>query len=281
MITERVFPLNQAAQPFCAETTTVLKRIFIYRPTPLCNYAFGILALLTLLQACTYQYTDAAYTTQQLRVTSIEPDSSALALISPYKSALDAEMQAIIGEIGVDMRREKPESTLGNFICDVVVTETERITGTDIDFGVYNYGGIRQEFLNKGPVTKGKIYELLPFENFGAIVTLDGPGTLALAQKILDEGGWPVSSGIRIIARNGQVQEVYIGGQLIDTTRSYRVVMNDYMANGGDKMPFIKKEHIQVMGTTIRDMMIDHLRALQANGQAAMSAKEGRIVYVD
>ena len=190
-------------------------------------------------------------------------------------------MQAIIGEIGVDMRREKPESTLGNFICDVVVTETERITGTDIDFGVYNYGGIRQEFLNKGPVTKGKIYELLPFENFGAIVTLDGPGTLALAQKILDEGGWPVSSGIRIIARNGQVQEVYIGGQLIDTTRSYRVVMNDYMANGGDKMPFIKKEHIQVMGTTIRDMMIDHLRALQANGQAAMSAKEGRIVYVD
>lgn len=259
-------------------------RIFQYRPYFACPKAFQLVlfaGLILLAQACSYIYTDDTYTTQQVRVTGINPDSAAQALIAPYKNTLDAEMNAVVGEIAVDMRREKPESTLGNFICDVVVEQSQKVYQPAIDFGVYNYGGIRQEFLNKGPVTKGKIYELLPFENFGAVVELDGAGTWALAQKIVDEGGWPVSSGIKIVVRQNKVAEVYIQGLPLDSTKTYHVVMNDYMANGGDKMPFIKQENIRVLGVTIRDMMLTHLQELSVNGKQATAAKEGRIVYVD
>lgn len=234
-----------------------------------------------LFSSCHYYYTDAAYEAHQLRILDVPSDSGAHAIISPYKMALDSQMLAVVGEIAVDMRRSKPESTLGNFICDVVETEAERVTGTAIDFGVYNYGGIRQEFLNKGPVTKGKIYELLPFENFGAIVTLDGPSTGQLINKIVEEGGWPVSHGLRVVVKNGKPAEIYIDDMPYDPAKTYRVVMNDYMANGGDRMPFIKKDQVQVMGVTIRDMMLQHLMRLQQEGKAATSAIEGRIQYAD
>lgn len=240
-----------------------------------------ISAILFLAQSCSYIYSDETYTTQQLRVTGINPDSAALSIINPYKATLDAEMNTVVGEIAVDMRREKPESTLGNFICDVVVAQSQKVYQPTIAFGVYNYGGIRQEFLNKGPVTKGKIYELLPFENFGAVVEMDGAGAWALAQKIVDEGGWPVSSGIKIIVEGSKVSEVFIQGAPLDSTKIYHVVMNDYMANGGDKMPFIKPENIRVLGVTIRDMMLTHLQELSVNGKQATAAKEGRIVYVE
>lgn len=237
--------------------------------------------LVSFAVSCNYYYAEATYSTQQVRVLDLQPDSSALALIDPYKAALDSQMLAVVGEIGVDMKKGKPESTLGNFICDVIVQETETITGTDIDFGVYNYGGIRQDFLNKGPVTKGKIYEILPFENFGAIVTLDGAATYSLVEKIVAEGGWPVSSGLRIVVKNNLPVEVLINGSPLDPTRSYRIVMNDYMANGGDKTPFITPDKVQVMGVTIRDMMLHYLTGMLLQGKAATSALEGRITYAD
>ena len=259
-------------------------RIFQYRPSAACLKAIQktlLAGLILFVQACSFIYSDDTYSAQQLRVTGIAPDSAAQALITPYKSTLDAEMNAVVGEIAVDMRREKPESTLGNFICDVVVAQSQKVYQPTIDFGVYNYGGIRQEFLNKGPVTKGKIYELLPFENFGAVVKMDGAGVWALAQKIVDEGGWPVSSCIKIVVRENKVAELFIQGAPVDNTKTYHVVMNDYMANGGDKMPFIKPENIQVLGVTIRDMMLTHLQELSASGKQASAAKEGRIVYAD
>lgn len=274
-------PYLPARNRICAETTTVLQRIDTYRTNTLWVYIIPAFLLAGLWSACTTYYANTAVTPTQVRVYDIGPDSAVQAIIAPYKASLDAEMQSVVGEIGVDMRRAKPESTLGNFICDVVESEAERITGTAIDFGVYNYGGIRQEYLNKGPVTKGKIYELLPFENFGAIVTLDGPSTHALITKIVEEGGWPVSAGLKIVVRNHVPDSIYIDGAPFDSTRTYRVVMNDYMANGGDRMPFIKKEQVTVMGVTIRDMMLHYLSALQAQGKAATAQIEGRIVYAD
>lgn len=211
----------------------------------------------------------------------IQPDSASAAMIAPYKMALDSQMQAIVGIIGEDMRRQKPESTLGNFICDMLLAESIRVSGKQVDFACYNYGGIRQEFLNKGPVTKGKIYELLPFENFGAIVTMDGPATRQLIDKIIVEGGWPVSAGFKVVVQQNQVKEIFIGGQPFDLNRSYTVAMNDYMANGGDKMPFIQKDKVQVLGTTVRDMMLHYLGEMQAKGESAHAQIEGRIVYAD
>lgn len=211
----------------------------------------------------------------------VAPDSATNAIIEPYKSAIDSEMNAVVAEIGNDMRKMKPESTLGNFICDVIVKQGEIVTGKKIDFGVYNYGGIRQDNLAAGPITKGKIFELLPFENFGAIVTLDGPSTLLLIQKIIDEEGWPLSSGIKIVVKNNKPEVILINNELFDITRSYVVVMNDYMAGGGDNSNFLVGQKIDVLGITIREMMLNYLAEETKAGNKIYSTITGRFVYAD
>jgi len=233
------------------------------------------------LSSCSYYYSDTGYEAKQLRVLEdAETDSAVLSIIEPYKSALDGEMNLIVGEMGVELKRAKPESTLGNFICDVILKEGQLYAEEEIDFAVYNYGGIRQEFINAGPITKGKIYELLPFENFGAIVTLDGKSTAKLIQKIIDEGGWPLS-GIQITVKNNKAQNVLINNIPFDTTKNYTVIMNDYMANGGDKMDFLFGQKIDILGITIRDMVINYISKENGEGRKLYAKLEGRITYAE
>lgn len=238
-----------------------------------------LLAIASTLGACQHYYTDARYDMQQMRVDNLVPDSATASIIAPYKNVLDAQMGAVVCTVGIDLNRAKPESLLGNAICDMMVSEVARITGEAINFGVYNYGGIRQEFLNKGPLTTGKVYELLPFENFGAVVTMSGTEVAQLVQKIIDEGGWPVSGGIKIIITDNKASQVFINGNLLDPNGTYRVAMNDYMANGGDNLSFIIKENVVVLGTTIRDMFLHYAATLQSEGKVLESSIEGRIQY--
>ncbi len=234
-----------------------------------------------ILSSCSYYYSDTGYEAKQLRVSeNTETDSSVLSIIQPYKSALDGEMNLIVGEMGVELKRAKPESTLGNFICDVILKEGQLYADENIDFAVYNYGGIRQEFINAGPITKGKIFELLPFENFGAIVTLDGKSTAKLIQKIIDEGGWPVS-GIQITVKNNEAKNVLINNMPFDTLKNYTVIMNDYMANGGDKMDFLYGQKIDILGITIRDMVLNYISKENGEGRKLYAKIEGRITYAE
>ena len=233
------------------------------------------------LSSCSYYYSDTGYEANQLRVLeNTETDSAVLSIIEPYKSALEGEMNLIVGEMGVELKRAKPESTLGNFICDVILKEGQMYTGRQIDFAVYNYGGIRQEFINAGPVTKGKIFELLPFENFGAIVTLDGKSTEKMIQKIIDEGGWPLS-GINITVKNNIPQKILINNIPFDTARSYTVIMNDYMATGGDNMNFLEGQQIDILGITIRDMVLNYITRENGEGRKIYSKIEGRFIYAE
>ena len=52
-------------------------------------------------------------------------------------------------------------------------SETERLLGEPVDFAVINYGGMRIPAIPKGPITRGKIFELMPFDNLLVVVRLD------------------------------------------------------------------------------------------------------------
>jgi 2',3'-cyclic-nucleotide 2'-phosphodiesterase (5'-nucleotidase family) len=234
-----------------------------------------------IFNSCNYYYAESSHQNTQVRVTNMPADSAANALILPYKAALDGEMNAVVATLSNEMRKGKPESALGNFICDVIVKQGTISTGRKIDFAVYNYGGIRQDVLSEGPVTKGKIFELLPFENFGALVTLDGNATMLLVQKIINEEGWPVSGNIKIVIKNNLPESVLINNEPLDLTKSYVVMMNDYMASGGDNSAFLVGQKVEVLGVTIRDLMLQYLSAETAAGRTISSKTDGRIVYAD
>ncbi len=134
------------------------------------------LTLSFLLPSCKSYYTinktDTQFYKIDKRLDSIE--SKRLdSIIAPYKAKLDSKMNEVIGYVDY-MNKQKPESTLGNWVADIIADKAAEITGKKIDFAVQNYGGLRISEIPKGPITVGKIYELMPFENFVTIISAKG-----------------------------------------------------------------------------------------------------------
>ena len=50
----------------------------------------------------------------------IEEDAAIKALIQPYKIKLDEQMNQVIGETITDLKKKRPESTLGNWMADAI-----------------------------------------------------------------------------------------------------------------------------------------------------------------
>lgn len=238
------------------------------------------LILPALLFSCSH-YTAVDYRTENLRVNSNgAADSIALQTIAPYKNALSSEMDEVIGYCPADMTRKKPESSLGNFVCDALLNQAREMYGKPIDFAVYNYGGLRLDAIYAGKLTRGKIFELLPFENFGVVVTLDAQTTARLIQKIVDEGGWPVG-GISFLAESGKADLIKINARPFDTTAVYHVLMNDYMANGGDNLDFLRGQQTDFLGATIRDIILAYIEKQNSSGKEITSTLDGRITYAE
>jgi hypothetical protein len=57
--------------------------------------------------------------------------------------------------------------------------------------------------------------------------------------------------------------------------------MNDYMANGGDKMDFLFGQKINILGITIRDMVLNYISRENGEGRKLYAKIEGRITYAE
>src|SRR5690606_38240521 len=156
-----------------------------------------------------------------------------LTFYSPYKEQLEAEMNRVVGHAAISLTkpRNKPETLLGNFFADVLLAEAQKQV-PDAEFAFGTKGGLRIE-LHQGPITIGNLFELMPFENEIVVLELTGENVLDLAQFIAASGGQPVS-GIRMEIMDGKATNIRIGGNPIDTNRTYKLATYDYLANGGD-----------------------------------------------
>lgn len=198
-------------------------------------------------------------------------------LIEPYKSQLDEEMNVVIGTVPKTLSKEKIESTLGNWIADAIAQYVNSKTNRPVDLAICNYGGVRIPEIAAGPLTVGKIYELMPFDNYVVTMELDGEVLRKLLRRIADYGGWPVSSGLRMEVRNGRVTKAQLNGQPISPGQTYFIALSDYLANGGDKLDFLADLPFDNLNTYYRDALIE-----AAKNQSKIVAEiEGRIKYIN
>jgi 2',3'-cyclic-nucleotide 2'-phosphodiesterase (5'-nucleotidase family) len=210
-------------------------------------------------------------------------DSSVIRMIQPYKGKLDKQMNEVIASAAITLTKAKPQSTLGNWMADAIKTKAEEYSGRPVDFAAQNYGGIRISELRKGPVTRGKMYELMPFENRMVILELDG----ATVQSFLDHtaagGGWPLSKEVRMVIDGGRATEVMISEQALQANKNYLVVLPDYIANGGDSADFLVGKTRTELPNLIREALIEYAEELQQQGRKIdaeidfrVKIKEGR-----
>jgi 2',3'-cyclic-nucleotide 2'-phosphodiesterase (5'-nucleotidase family) len=204
-------------------------------------------------------------------------DPTAAALIAPYHDKVVAQMTEVLGTAPGGLTKGPGENPLSNFVADLQRQRAGQELKEPIALGVMTNGGLRAGFA-PGPVTLGAVFELMPFEN--ELVVLDAPGPVV--QQLFDYAAhnkMAVSGATYTITFDGQPKDIRIGGQLFDVNqdRTYSIALSDYLATGGDNMPFFKTVVPRHTNILLRTAIADHIRALTKAGQPVTARIEGRI----
>ena len=210
-------------------------------------------------------------------------DSAVLYLIAPYKTALEADMQKIIGISTADLVKGKPESPLTNYLSDLLLAEglhyaSTHLQASTVDLAYLNYGGIRNG-LPKGEITISNLFELMPFENELVLLQIRGSDLLEFASCVAANGGDCVA-GIKLGIKDEKASRFEINGMPVNPNKLYWIATSDYVAQGGDNMSmFLNREKYIQTGIKIRDCLIDHIRKEYQEGKTISPQSDGRIYY--
>jgi 2',3'-cyclic-nucleotide 2'-phosphodiesterase (5'-nucleotidase family) len=220
---------------------------------------FSIIAFAIVLNACAPKYAFVQTTAHKnYSIKSNIADTLAAAdFLSKYRKTLELTMNQIVGYNDTKLDKAKPNSALGNMVADAMY-EAAFLKNNTVQSAVANYGGIRLPSLPKGNITKGQIFELMPFEN--ALVTMQLSGALmdTLCQMMAIGGGWPISN-MSFEIKNKKAISIYINNAPIDYSKTYTVALNEYMANGGDNCTFLKPLKKTNCGIIVRDAILNYV----------------------
>ena len=186
---------------------------------------------------------------------SAAPDTSVNNLIFPYKESLDAKMNGVLAKCPVTLNKDKPESTLTNWVSDAIYHQASMAYSEPIAFAFTNYGGIRIPELSKGDITLGKIFELMPFDNIFVLVKINGTDLQKFLNYIAESGGSSISSSLRFTIDGKKAINATVDNKPIQITGQYYIGLSDYIANGGDNQTYLKNLPRIDKNILIRDML--------------------------
>ena len=158
--------------------------------------------------------------------------------LEEIRSKVVAEAAEAIGGDRAVCRSQ--ECSMGSLIADAML---DRVKDQGIQVAIQNGGGIRAS-IDAGPVTMGEVLTVLPFQN--TLSTFEVTGVVLLealengVSQIEDGAGrFPQVAGMTYAFDTSQpagsrISDVMVGGAPLDPAKTYGVVSNNYVRNGGD-----------------------------------------------
>jgi 5'-nucleotidase len=182
----------------------------------------------------------------------VDPDPAAEAKLATYSQGVTQLKKQMVASTDEDLIRGLNKGT-GPIIADGMAWKT----GSDI--ALNNPGGVRIN-INQGPISVATVYELLPFANTLVTVSLKGSEVVStledgVAFQIERYGSDPDNpyiyvSGIKFTVnpsanKGDRISNVKVAAKdgsygPINPNATYKVVVNNYMAAGGDKYDTLK-----------------------------------------
>ncbi len=175
-------------------------------------------------------------------------------IVTPYKIQLDAEMNQVITQAEVDFVNNRPWGNLGNLIADIILEKGKTLVADSNVVCLLNFGGLRAP-LNKGDITLGDIYKVMPFDNQMVVVKMPAETMEEMRTYLKKSGGEPIAGfsidSLNVFDVNGKPW----------LAKDFWVVTSDYLMNGGDRMYFFQKrlETIEP-GILFRDVLIESVQ---------------------
>ncbi len=237
---------------------------------------YSLFLLLSVAVSCKTIYQPATVQYKDYRINSKTGSSDITAFLQPYTDSVNRNMSDVIAVAGKTMEKRQPESTLGNLVADVMLAMAKEIYKKEVDGAVMNYGGIRLPSIPAGNITRGKIFELSPFDNILVLLPLKGN----VLQQFLDvaaaKGGWPVA-GITYQVQDSKAVNITVKGMPLKNDGDYTIATLDYVANGGDNCDMLRSIPQQNNGYVFRDAIIAYLSALNKQGKQIIASTENRV----
>jgi 5'-nucleotidase len=206
---------------------------------------------------------------KQLPVTeNIYSNKTIEAIIIPYKEKVLKEMNTLLSFSPNNLVRTdgELESSLGNLIADLCFQRANPVfearTGKNIDFAMFNYGGIRAG-ITKGEIKNQHAFNIMPFENSLVVVELNSSKIEELVQFLITEKkAHPLSKQFNLFIKKDGF-DLKINNTPIDKTKTYFVLTTDFLQNGGDHMNFFKNPiELYVLDYKMRNAIIDYFKEI-------------------
>ena len=179
----------------------------------------------------------------------IVEDGETKALIDRYRVLAAPLMNRVVGKITATLTTAgaaNGESQLGEIVADSMRAAAAKAVGEPIDIAFMNGPGLRGALVLKGEgeVSYADIFAVQPFNNTLVVMTLTGADILKLLDQQFDDIGpkavLQVSDGFAYAwGRTGDgaavvAGSVTVGGKPLDPDARYRIVTNNFLAEGGD-----------------------------------------------
>lgn len=213
--------------------------------------------------AGTHEVIHSSSSVLYLPTQELQEDAGAKEIIDTAQKEIEPIKNTIIGKTVRPLshdRYQMGETVLGQWVTDVM----RQAVHADIAFA--NIGGLRTG-IAPGVITMGSLYESMPFDNTLCVVEMSGSQII----KVLEYGllntkiGMLQYSGLHIkypsSLENKQFSVTLDNGRPFCLDKSYKVVINDFMAAGGDGYTmFSEGKNIRDTGILVRDVVADKIR---------------------
>ncbi|WMI67612.1 5'-nucleotidase C-terminal domain-containing protein [Mangrovimonas sp. YM274] len=203
---------------------------------------------------------------KQIAITdSLSSNSEIDSFIAPYREHLNKSLDSVLcySEDTYTKDDTNFNTAIGNFMADAIYEQSNPIfkkrTGKDIDFVMLNHGSIRS-ILSKGNITIRTAYELMPFENTIVVAELNGAQIKKLLNYLtLSSKAHPISKLKVSVDKDFNILSATIKDQPIDFNKTYYVLTNNYLYNGGDHMDFFKpNDSVYTLDYKVRNALLDY-----------------------
>ncbi len=217
---------------------------------------------------------------------TVTPNPAALTLLQADIQVADQVAAQVLGKTLSPLTKAQPEATLGDMMADAYRTCKDSSCTQPADIAFMNNGGIRVNEIPSGDVTYGQIFNLMPFDNLYAELSLQGSQVRdALVAWYAYGKSFPQVSGLQIVystansvprtLTNGAGETETLpdpiltlntaDGQPLNDRQTYRVILPDFLAEGGSGTAFVIKglqpAPVIHFDRKLRDVMVDYLHA--------------------
>jgi 5'-nucleotidase len=224
------------------------------------------------------------------------PDAQMTAYLQDVRSRSTAELAKPVARIAaasvVRKESEAGESPLGGVIADAVVAAMRE---HGVQLGFMNPGGIRKDLEagQGGVVSFGQAQAVLPFGNTLVMLDLSGAQLRSMLEQQWDRPAkdqyiLQVSSSLsyawdstRPVGQRLVPGSLKVDGKPVEEGKTYRIVANNFLADGGDNFPALAKG-VNRKDTGMRDLdaLIAYLKQHPEIGGASLAAPQPRISKV-